>query len=58
MNKKVKIVSVLASDQEALAAVQQKINVWMTTKMLSKYAMHTTSEYVIFNICLFKEPQK
>lgn len=57
-NFKVKLISVLASDQEALAAVQKKINVWMTTKMLGKYEMHTANEHVIFNICLRKEPQK
>jgi len=56
--KKVKIISVPASDEKALTQVQQKINQWITTKVLRKYEMHTTGEYVIFNICLWKEPQK
>jgi hypothetical protein len=58
MDKKVNIISVLASDQEALAAVQKKINQWITTKLLAKYKVFTTSEYVVFNICLYKQPQK
>jgi len=54
-NFKVKIISVLASDQEALAAVQKKINQWITTGLLKKYNMHTAAEYIVFNICLNKE---
>lgn len=53
---KVKIIAVLASDEKALTAVQQKLNQWMTTGMLKKYEMQTSAEHVIFNICLHKEP--
>ena len=58
MEKKVKIISVPASDAKGLTQVQQKINQWMTTEVLRKYQMHTSGEYVIFNILLWKEPQK
>ena len=51
---KVQIFTVLASDQTALTAVQQKLNQWLTTKLLAKYEMHTTSTHVIFNIALKK----
>lgn len=52
---KVLIESILASDQAALTKMQAKINQWMTTGLLKKYNIYTTSEYVIFNICKKKE---
>lgn len=51
---KVNIITVLASDQAALTAVQQKLNQWLTTKLLAKYEMHTTSTHIVFNIALKK----
>ena len=55
---KVRVVSVLASDAKAITAIQTKINQWITTGILKRYDMHTAAEYIIFNICLHKEPQK
>jgi len=52
---KVQIFTVLASDQTAITAVQQKINQWITTGFLKKYEMHTSATHIIFNICLKKE---
>lgn len=52
---KVLIESILASDQKALTKMQAKINQWMTTGLLKKYEMHTTSEHVVFNILKKKE---
>ena len=52
---KVKIFSVLASDNTSITAVQTKINQWITTGLLKKYEIHTTGTHVIFNVCLKKE---
>lgn len=52
---RVDIFTILASDQQALTQMQQKINQWLTTKLLVKYDIHTTSTHVIFNICRKKE---
>ena len=51
---KVQIFTVLASDQGALTAVQQKLNQWLTTGLLAKYEMHATATHIVFNICLKK----
>jgi hypothetical protein len=51
---KVQIFTVLASDQTAITAVQQKINQWLTTRLLAKYEIHTTGTHVVFNIALKK----
>lgn len=51
---KVNIITVLASDQAALTAVQQKINQWLTVKLLAKYEIHSTGTHVVFNIALKK----
>ena len=51
---KVQIITCLASDQTAITAVQQKINQWLTTKLLAKYEMHSTATHIVFNICLKK----
>lgn len=48
---KVEIVSIEASDADALTDVQKKINQWITIGILAKYEIHTTSTHVIFNIC-------
>lgn len=52
---KVKIFSVLASDNESITGVQTKLNQWITTGLLKKYEMHTTATHIVFNICLKKE---
>jgi hypothetical protein len=57
-NHKVLIESILAQDNKALTDMQKKLNQWMTTELLVKYEMHTTSTHVIFNICLKKEADK
>jgi len=54
-NYRVVIESIDASNAPALAAMQKKINQWMTIELLSKYSIHTTNTHVIFNICLKKE---
>lgn len=50
MEYKVLIESIPASDGKALTQMQMKINQWITAGILKKYDIHTTSEYVIFNI--------
>lgn len=55
MAHRVVIETVLAEDAKALTGIQAKINQWITTKLLIKYEMHTTSTHVIFNILLKKE---
>lgn len=57
-NRKVLIESISGDDQKALTDMQKKLNQWMTTELLVKYEMHTTSTHVIFNICLKKEADK
>ena len=54
-NIRVEIVSVLASDKKGLTAMQQKINQWITIGKLKKYDIHTTGEYVVFNIAMVKD---
>ena len=48
------IISVLASDQAALTAVQQKINTWLTTKLLIKYKTDVAGNHIVFQIALRK----
>lgn len=55
MDYKVAIESIKASDAEGLMKMQTKINQWITTGILKKYEVHTTSEYVVFNVCKNKE---
>jgi hypothetical protein len=52
---RVDIFSIAASDSKALTQMQQKLNQWLTAKTLKKYEIHTTGEYVIFNVCRKKE---
>ena len=52
---RVNIVTIDASDQKALTQMQQKINQWLTTNLLVKYEIHTTSINIVFNILLKKE---
>ena len=47
--------SVLASDAKALMQMQTRINQWLTAGSLKKYEIHTTSEYIVFNVCRTKE---
>ena len=54
-NYKVLIESILASDSKALTQMQMKLNQWITAGILKKYEIHTTGEYVVFNICKKKE---
>lgn len=55
MDTKVVIDAIPAKDAGALMKVQTKINQWITTGILVKYEIHTTSDMVIFNICRKKE---
>ena len=54
---KIYIESILASDQKSLTKMQAKINQWITTGLLKKYEIHTTSEFVVFNLCLNSSAQ-
>ena len=53
--KRVDIFSFLASDAKELVKMQTSLNQWMTAKSLVKYEIHTTGEYIIFNVCRIKE---
>jgi hypothetical protein len=52
---RVDIFSISASDSKGLMQMQTKLNQWITSKSLVKYDVHTTSEYIIFNVCRKKE---
>ena len=52
---RVDIFSFLASDTGELTKMQTRLNQWMTAKSLVKYEIHTTGEYIIFNVCRKKE---
>lgn len=52
------IASILASSNDSIRATQTKINQWRTAGRLVELEMHTTSEYIIFNITLKKEITK
>lgn len=54
-NIRIDIISVAGDDQQALTAVQQKINQWLTTGTLKKYKVYTTATHVVFNIARLKE---
>lgn len=51
---KVQIISIPADSQSEITGMQKKINQWITTGLLRKYEIHTTSTHVVFNICLTK----
>ena len=51
---KISIERVEASDLEGITNIQRKLNQYITAKRLVKYEIHTTTDYVIFNICLLK----
>ena len=51
---KVVIEIVEQSDIEAVKDIQKKINQWITIGKLVKYEIHTTSQSIVFNICLNK----
>ncbi len=51
---KVQIESVNASDEKAIKDIKQKLNTWQTIDKLVKYEIHTTSDMIVFNICLLK----
>jgi hypothetical protein len=55
--KRVDIFSISASDAKALMQMQTRLNQWLTADTLIKYDIHTTSEYVIFNVCRKKEQE-
>jgi hypothetical protein len=57
MDYKVYIDSIPASDKQALTQMQVRINQWITTGILKKYEIHTTGEYVVFNILKNKEAE-
>ena len=50
MDYRVDIISVAADNLSELMKVQTKINQWITTGLLKKYDIHTTSTHVVFNI--------
>ena len=52
---RVDIFSFLASDVEELTKMQTRLNQWLTAKTLVKYEIHTTGEYIIFNVCRKKD---
>ena len=52
---RVDIFSFLASDAEELVKMQTRLNQWLTAKSLVKYEIHTTGEYIIFNVCRKKD---
>jgi len=54
---RVDIFSFLASDATELMKMQTRLNQWMTSKSLVKYEIHTTGEYIIFNVCRKKEQE-
>lgn len=54
-NIKVLIEAISASDAAGIAAMQKKINQWITTGKLAKYEIHTAAETLVFNIALYKE---
>ena len=51
---KVVIEIVEQSDIEDVKDIQKKINQWITIGKLVKYEIHTTSQSIVFNICLNK----
>jgi hypothetical protein len=55
--KRVDIFSFLASDATELMQMQTKLNQWLTAKSLVKYEIHTTGEYIIFNVCRKKKQE-
>lgn len=57
-NYKVEIVSIESTNADGITAIQKKINQWITTGILAKYEIHTTSTHVIFNICCKKSEPK
>jgi hypothetical protein len=52
---RIDLFSVLASDAKALMQMQTRLNQWLTAGTMKKYDVHTTGEYVIFNVCRTKE---
>lgn len=52
---RVDIYSFLASDATELTKMQTRLNQWMTAETLKRYEIHTTGEYIIFNVCRKKE---
>jgi hypothetical protein len=52
---RIDLFSVLASDAKALMQMQTRLNQWLTAGTLKKYDVHTTSEYIVFNVCRSKE---
>ena len=52
---RIDIYSIAVSDTAELTKMQTRLNQWMTAKTLKKYEIHTTGEYVIFNVCRIKE---
>jgi hypothetical protein len=52
---RVDIFSIKASESAELTKMQAKLNQWITIGILIKYEIHTTSEYVVFNVCRKKE---
>jgi hypothetical protein len=52
---RIDIFSIKASESAELTKMQAKLNQWITIGILIKYEIHTTSEYVVFNVCRKKE---
>lgn len=54
-NNKVLIEVVATSDVEAIKALQQKINTWITTGLMRRYQIIPNGDTLVFNICMRKE---
>lgn len=52
---RIDIYTIAVIDKAELTKMQTRLNQWMTAGTLKKYEIHTTSEYVIFNVCRKKE---
>lgn len=52
---RIDLFSILASDSKELIKMQTRLNQWLTAGTLKKYDVHTTSEYIVFNVCRSKE---
>ena len=51
---RVDIFSFLASDAGELTKMQTRLNQWVTAGTLKKYDIHTTGDYIIFNVARLK----
>ena len=52
---RIDLFSILASDSKELIKMQTRLNQWLTAGTMKKYDVHTTGEYIVFNVCRTKE---